>query len=156
MTITAVNYATVNSVPLDTYGWRAMAGGYDALLETPALRGRDLVMPGAQGVRPYPRYVDATTVSIGLVIDGKFTENGSVNADPVKGMFQNRDYLEANLGIANDAADADRGTVAFTFVRAGLSTLTADVVVLGLRGWQTKGNGVALVRLDLVFPEWVS
>lgn len=156
MTITAANYATVNSVPLDTYAWRVMAGGYDAVLETPALRGRDLVMPGAQGVRPYPRYIDATTVSIGLVIDGKYDPDGAPKANPVTGMFQNRDYLEANLGIANDAADANRGTVAFTFVRAGLSTLTADVVVIGLRGWQTKGNGLALVRLDLVFPEWLS
>lgn len=153
MTVTAVNYATVNSVPLDTYGWRVIAGGYDALLETPAVRGRDLVMPGAQGVRPYPRYIDAWQVSIGLVVDGKFTENGTPNANPVKGMFENRDYLEANLGIADDAADTVRGTVAFTLVRSGLATKTADVVVLGLRGWQTRGNGLGLVRLDLSFPE---
>lgn len=157
MTVTATRYATVNSVPLDTYGWRVIAGGYDELLDTPALRGDDLVMPGAAGVRAYPRVIDVTTVSIGMVINGKKNEAGTPYADPIAGMLTNRDYLEANLGIADDAADATRGTVPFTFVRAGaLSTLTADVTVLGLRGWTTRGGGLALVRLDLSFPERLS
>lgn len=156
MTITATRYATVNGVPLDTYGWRVVRGGYDELLNTPAVRGADLVVPLAHGARAYPRWIDVTLVSIGMVINGRKNEAGTLYADPITGMLTNRDYLEANLGIADDAASATRGTVPFTLVRPALSTLTADVTVLGLRGWSTRGGGLALVRLDLSFPERLS
>lgn len=152
MTITATRYATINSVPLDTYGWRVPRGGYDDLLNGPALRGRDVVMPTAIGVRPYPRKITGTPVSIPLLVVGGFTENGAVNADPIKGMLENRDYLRGALGYPEDAS-ATRGTVTMTFVRgSGLSTLTGSVVLLGLNDWTTRGGGLALWRIDLLIP----
>lgn len=153
MTVTAVRYGVLNSVPLDTYAWQVVQDGYDELLNCPALRGADVVMPGAQGRRAYPRVIDATVVSIPLLIIGSLTQDGTPISDEVEGMLTHRDYLRNNLGMPEDA-DADRGTVPFVFHRGGgtLADWEGDVTFLGLQGFTTLGGGEALVRIDLSIP----
>lgn len=157
MTVTAERYATINAVPLDTYGWRVPRGGYDDLLNGRVVRGTDLTMPTASGRRAYPRKVDARTVSIPILINGKLNEAGTPYSDPIQGMLTNRDYLEATLGYpGTSGVDATRGTVPLTFVRKSpLSTLTAQVTFLGLNDWTTRGGGLALARIDLSIPTGV-
>lgn len=154
MTVTATRYATVNTVPLDTYAWRVIAGGYDQLLNTPQVRGEDVIMPGATGVRAYPRIFTATIVSIPMLIVGSMDDDGAPISDPFEGMLQHQEYLQENLGIAEDG-DADRGTVEMVFVRGGaLSSWTGEVTVLGLQDWVTLDGqtGEAMVRLDISIP----
>lgn len=152
MTVTATRYGELNDIPLDTYAWQVVEGGYDELLNTPALRGEDLTMPGAQGVRSYPRIIDATIVSIPLLVVGSLTEDGEAISDPFEGMLQHRDYLRANLGLAGDG-DAARGTVPFVFHRGGsLNDWEGEVTFLGLFGWTSMGGGDAMVRIDLSIP----
>lgn len=154
MTVTAAYHLVVNGIPLDTYAWRVIEGGYDDLLNTPALRGGDLVMPGARGVRAYPRIITVTPASISMMIDGSVDEDGVATADAVDGMFTHRDYLRENLGIADDAADADRGTVPATWVRGStLPEMDADITVLGIFDWRTYEGGFATCRLDLLIPD---
>lgn len=153
MTVTSDYHLVVNGIPLDTYGWSVIEGGYDDLLNSPPLRGGDLVMPGAIGVRPYPRVKTVTPVSISMLIVGELDEDGAPIADPVVGMFTHRDYLVANLGIAEDG-DPDRGTVPAVWVRgASLPEMEADVTVLGIQDWRTFPGGFATFRLDLLVPD---
>lgn len=146
--------ATLNGVSLDTPAWTVVAPGYDELFNSPALRGEDLVMPTAAGVRAYPRVVTATVVSIPLLIIGQYTMAGAVNADPWVGLLTNRDYLRNNLGLpGTSGVNANRGTVVLALDRPGaLATIDADVTFLGLQGFQTIGYGEALARIDLSIP----
>lgn len=154
MTVTAIRYAEVNSVPLDTYAWYVVDDGYDELMNSPQLRGEDLVMPTATGRRAYPRVVDVMVVSIPLLIVGAFTPDGADISDPVEGMLTHQEYLQANLGLpGTSGVDADRGTVPFVFHRGGsLPAWTAEVTFLGLNDWTTVGHGEALARVDLSVP----
>lgn len=144
-------YGQLNGVLLETYAWRTVGSGYDELLNTPALRGSDLVMPGAQGRRPYQRIIDATTVSIPMTITGLTDQDGNATANPKAALLWHRDYLRNHLGLADDAA-AD-GTVTFVFHRDDLPDWTGPVTFLGLAGWTTLGRYDAMVRLDLSIPD---
>lgn len=146
------NYGELNGVLLDTYAWRVVNEGYDALLNCPALRGTDLVMPHARGRRPYPRVIDATVVSFPMLISGHLDEDGEPISDPRTGLLQHRDYLRENLGLADDGDPVD-GTVPFVFHREDLPDWTGDVTFLGFNGWTTLGRSDALVRLDLSIPD---
>ena len=80
MTVRAdvLTYAEINDVPLDTYGWRVIQpGGYDELLNSAPVRGENLVMPGARGRRPYDPVEDQKTVSIPMLVEGEFDEDGT-------------------------------------------------------------------------------
>lgn len=145
-------YGVLNSVPLDTYAWRVVEGGYDELLNCPALRGADLVMFGSQGRRGYPRIIDATVISIPLLVSGEFDEDGTPIANKREGLYEHRDYLRANLGLAADS-DPDRGTVPFVFNRGSLADWTGDVTFLGFNGWTSIGRHDAMVRIDLSIPD---
>lgn len=142
-------YGVLNSVPLDTYGWRVIEGGYDELLNCPALRGSDLVMPGVPGRRPYPRLIDASIVSIPMVIGGATDQDGTPYSDPLVGLLTNRDYLRDNTGFA---AGGD-GTVTFTFNRGTLPDWSGPVTNLGFNGFTKIGRYDAMVRLDLSIPD---
>lgn len=147
-----VNFGELNAVLLDTYAWRVVNEGYDELMNCPALRGEDLKMPGAKGVRPFPRVIAATTVSIPLLITGGFDQDGAPITKPGVGRMQHRDYLRANLGLAEDG-DPDDGTVPFVFYREDLPNWSGDVTFLGFFGWTNLGEGDAMVRLDLSIPD---
>jgi hypothetical protein len=153
MSLTSDYYLEVNGVPLDTHAWMVLEGGYDDLLNSPQLRGADVVMPQARGRRTYPRIVDATPVSISMLIIGEVDEDGVPMADPLDGLFIHRDYLRDNLGIAEDA-DPTTGTVVATWVRGTtLPALAGEVVVVGLFDFATMAGGFATVRLDLILAE---
>lgn len=146
------DWAELNGIPLETYAWRTITGGYDELLNTPALRGDDLVMPGAVGRRPYPRILDATTVSIPMVLTGTVDEDGAATANPRVALLFHRDYLRNNLGLAADG-DPDDGTVPFVFHRNGLADWSGTVTFLGVRGFTKLGDRDAMMRLDLSIPD---
>lgn len=146
------DWGELNSIPLETYAWRTITGGYDELLNTPALRGEDLVMPGAAGRRPYPRILDATTVSIPMLLTGEFDEDGNPTTNPRAALLFHRDYLRANLGLAADG-DPDDGTVPFVLHRNDLADWSGPVTFLGIHGFTKLGDRNAMMRLDLSIPD---
>lgn len=146
MTVTAPRWLDVNTVPLDTYAWRVVEGGYDELLNTAPLRGENLIMPGARGRRPKTPLEDEKPVSIPLLVIGAFTPDGDPIDDPIQGMLEHRDYLYDSLGL--------RTIVDGVFHRGGdLADWVGDLQPLGLYGWTTLGDGDAAVRLDLKIPD---
>lgn len=141
-------YLEVNSVPLDTHAWRCL--GYGDLFNGPRVRGTDLTMPGAVGVRPYPRLVDATVVSLSLHVFGHLDQDGGSIANPLEGLITHRDYLRTNLGLGLTTGD---GTVPATFHRGSLDSVVGDVTVLGIEDWRNRGGIEATFRLDLSIPD---
>lgn len=144
MTVTATVYLEVNGVPLATYAWHTFGSGYDELLNSPAVYGGDIRIPGAKGVYPLDRIIDATPVSVPLLIDGRVDEDGAPMPTPELGIFEHRDYLNGALAIGK--------VVPAVFYRGTLPALSGDVTVLGLRGWTTLGRFEAMARLDLLVP----
>lgn len=141
-------YLEVNSVPLDTYAWRCLS--YGPLFSGPAVRGDDLVMPGAAGRRPYPRIKDATVVSLSMHVYGWRDQAGAAITVPLVGLATHRDYLRANLGIGSLTGN---GTVATTFHRGGApADQTGYVHVLAMADWENVGGREATFRLDLSIP----
>lgn len=140
-------YAEINNVPLDTYGWRVVEGGYDELLNSPPVRGENLVMPGARGRRSYDPVADQATVSIPLFIEGRMDQDGDPASNPAAGMIDNRDYLITNLGL--------RSLVTCVFHIEDSPDWSGEVQPLGLYGWTTLNfrSGDAMVRLDLIIPD---
>lgn len=90
-TINSPEYATLAGVPLQTPAWT-----HENLWELwsgPAVRGGDVIIPGAQGARGYPRVVDARKVTIELVIFGDVDWQGVAQTDPRAGLWRNVQHL---------------------------------------------------------------
>lgn len=150
--LSVTDYGELNGIPLDTYAWRVIESGYDELMNCPALRGEDLTMNGAKGVRPYPRIITATTISIPMLVTGEVDQDGVATANPRASLFTHRDYLRNNCGLAEDGDPAD-GTVPFIFYRDDLPNWSGDVTFLGFHGWTKLGDRDAMMRLDLSIPD---
>lgn len=93
-------------------------------------RGEDRILPNATGVIPYRRRNTVTRVELRLLIVGDVDENGAENADHTAGLFDNLQYLMANV-VAPVATSA--GTRAATYTPPDGVDLTADIHVTGLR-----------------------
>lgn len=145
MTVTSTVYLEVNSTPLHTYAWEHVDIGP---LLVDAVRGSDEVMPGANGVRAFPRRRDAIEVSIRMEIIGDYDEDGAPIADPWSGVISNFLALKSALGIGLTTGD---GTVPAT-LHTPSTTYSADVHVLGFPSASYTGGSILNTVLDLSIP----
>lgn len=93
-------------------------------------RGEDRILPNATGVIPYRRRKTVTPVEVRLLVVGDVDQAGSPVADHTVGLFDNLQYLMANV-VTPVATSA--GTRAATYTPPDGVALTADVHVTGLR-----------------------
>lgn len=147
MTVTRTYYLELNSVPLATHAWEIP--DLSPLLDDPALRGSDRLLPQLSGLRPYKRVVTGTIVTLPLDVVGAVDEDNDPYDDVFEGLLTNMDYLKANLGLAEETGD---GTVPAVFHRGDLNSLTADVHFLGFKGTSTKGTGLLRTTFDISVP----
>jgi hypothetical protein len=94
-TITETEYATIAGVPLATPAWTLI--NLWELWTPPTVRGTDVVMPGAEGQRPYPRTIDATRRQLQLVIYGDVDWEGTPVTDARAGLWTNVEHLRTNI-----------------------------------------------------------
>lgn len=146
MTTTRTYYLELNAVPLATYAWEIP--DLSPLLDSPAIRGSDRLLPQLPGVRPYPRVVTATIITLPLDVVGDVDEDGDPYTDVFEGLITNMAYLNANLGLA----ETGDGTVPAVFYRGDLNSLTADVTFLGFKGTSTKGKNLIRTTFDISVP----
>lgn len=147
MTVTRTWYLELNNIPLATYGWETP--DLSPLLDDPALRGTDRILPQRPGARGYPRVVTATIITLALDVVGAVDQDNDPYDDVFEGLITNFDYLKANLGLAEPSGD---GTVPAVFHRGDLDSLTTDVHFLGFKGTATKGTGVIRTTFDISNP----
>jgi hypothetical protein len=105
-TITNPEYLELNGVPLSTPGWE-MTEASD-LWSGADVRGSDLLMPGAAGVRPYPRRPTVTGAVIEVYVFGDTAWDGTPYASLRAGLATNVMHLAA---LATPPGSGD-GTVA--------------------------------------------
>ena len=149
MPVTDPTWLNVNGVDLATPAWRIT--DLSELLNEGPVRGGDLVMPLAEGARPYRRRRTVRTVTLPMDIYGGFDEDGVVISDPVQGAINHMIWLAQHLGIGDDAT-ADDGTVEAVWTLPNASQLFAPVHVLGLLGTADIAPGLLRTTLDLSFP----
>ncbi len=150
MPVTDPTWLNVNGVDLATPAWRIT--DLSELLNEGPVRGGDLVMPLAEGVRPYRRRRTVRTVTLPMDIYGDFDQDGGVVADPVQGVISHMIFLAQNLGIGDDAT-AEDGTVDAIWTLPDDSQLFAPGHVIGLLGTVSVAPGLLRTTLDLSFPE---
>jgi hypothetical protein len=124
-----VNLAThlsISDVPLSTPAWEHT--NIYALLSVGAVRGENVVMPGAIGRRAVRRRTDEANVTIELAIFGEEDWEGNPHADPIAGLIDNIEYLRDNLVDPPAATPTSLRPAVLTYPGG---TLTADVQVLG-------------------------
>jgi hypothetical protein len=118
-------YLQIGDVPLNCGAWEHT--NLQTVLSGPDVRGENLVMPGAVGVRALRRRPTETNQSIDLTVFGDKKWDGTEHTDPVAGLFANLAHLMAN--VVDTLATADSSRVATVLYPGG--TLVASVQVLG-------------------------
>lgn len=120
------HHLQIDGVPLSTPAWEHL--DIQTLYAGPATRGENRVMPGAGGRRALPWRPDETMRTLTLAIFGDRTWEGTVNADPVAGLWANVAHLRTFV-VANPL-NAGSTRVA-TIKRTGAPDLSATIQVRG-------------------------
>lgn len=121
---TRAEFATIGGIPFPCPAWEVRS--LLPLWHSAKQRGDDLLIPGAPGVRAYPRRSTITKRSLELIIYGFFDVDGNVNADVREGLEENVDYLKAN--VVAPVASATGTRVCVLTLPSG-ATKTGDVHV---------------------------
>lgn len=109
MTVTSDEYLEIDGVPLHTHAWRIV--DLAPLQQGAARRGADRKVPGAPGVRAYPRRANVTVHALEMFVFGHLDEDGAPHADPREGLEENVAYLRANVTDPTNVGDGTRTAV---------------------------------------------
>jgi hypothetical protein len=142
-TASRAEYLTIGSVIIGT---KACHATNLQVLYSERQRGSDRLIPNLAGVRPYSRQVADVTHVLELVINGRYTSDGVLNANPMTGIRANIAELK---GIAAPVTTGD-GTRSVTWTFQGGSA-TADCHVGPLSIGRHFGP-LVFATLDLHVP----
>lgn len=118
------HHLEIDGVPLSTPAWEHL--NIQALYSGANVRGENRLLPGAAGRRALPWRPDETMRTITLAIFGTQSWDGSINADPVAGLWENVAHLQSFV-VDNPLNDGSTRTA--TIKRAGATDLTATIQV---------------------------
>jgi hypothetical protein len=142
--ITRSTYLEIATVPLATPAWRILDLSRLYGLEK---RGSDLVMPSAEGARPYERKVTLRTVGLPLLVEGQQDREGAPHANLYEGLDDNIDAL---MTAIVEPPGTTEGTLAAVWHRAN-GDWSADVHVESMTP-QAWGRGWLRFTLELSIP----
>lgn len=149
--ITSPEYLEIDGVPLSTPGWYTT--NMDDIWASAEVRGEDLLIPGAAGVRPYPRRATVTKATVELAVVGDTGPDGAAQ-DPRAGLAANCDALRALTTTTGVAPDGTRPAILHLAPGAPVTTRTANVHVLRIR-FARNGPNFATGQLELSIPAGV-
>lgn len=126
---------TIGGISMNRSAWAIVgdetgAGGLLQLVTTTEQRGQDRILPSAAGVVAYPRRLTVTTYELRLLVVGDVDRNGVAVANPQQGLAVNLKYIYDNV-VAPVVSST--GTRSASLVIPGLSTLSANIHVFGMR-----------------------
>jgi hypothetical protein len=124
--VNLATHLTISDVPLSTPAWEHTNLYY--LLNVGAVRGENVVMPGAIGRRAVRRRTDEANVTIDLAVFGEHDWEGNPHADAIAGLIDNIEYLRENLVDPPAATPSSLRPAVLTHPGG---TLSASVQVLG-------------------------
>lgn len=139
---------TLNGVLLWTPAFAAM--DIWSLNDDADVRGRSVVIPGANGNKPKPRRRTATRKDLGLIVVGGVNRFGAeIAAGPRQGLIDNVAYLRTNLGVGLQTGD---GTVTLSWQQPSGTTLTEPVTVEQVRRGPTLPGFCCRVVVSMEVP----
>lgn len=141
-----VNFAThleIAGVPLSTPAWEHT--NLYTLYGAAAVRGENVVMPGAIGVRPVRRRPTETNYTVDLAINGQRNWAGTPYADPMLGLATNIDHLRDN--VIDPLATTNSLRAAIIHLPSG--TLVASIQVLGFEITEAFSPGDVLASMEI-------
>lgn len=122
----AVNATPLTIVNLVGYAWTVVDAGFTDLWRGPDVGGSNIPIPGAADY-PMRRYPRTSTRQIPMFVTGECNVAGTPNADAIKGIEENIDYLRANVFDPPAIADRPNGTRHLTMTMPSGSTRSGDV-----------------------------
>jgi len=140
---------TVDGFSLNTPAWDMY--GFQPLWSEVALRGDEVILPTAPGVRSYPSRLDQIDFEMTLYVNGEVDANGVEYPDYWMGLYTNLRTLRAN---AFGPVTTGRGTrAAVLTLPDGLTTMTADIKFDTLRQVnEIETPSFAVFRTTLTIP----
>lgn len=115
---------TIDEFPLNTPAWDIPS--LVRLWAEAAVRGQNLLLPGAQGQRSYPTRLDQSEYDLAFFIYGNTAEDGSLIADPWQGLQDHLDTLWSNVF---SPVTTGRGVRPATLTMPDASVRTANVQI---------------------------
>lgn len=146
--VTQTEFLSIGGVPLSTPAWELE--NLQDLWSGPPTRGVDVVMPGADGQRPYPRKVDAWRVTLNLAIYGDVSWDGTANADARAGLWDAIAHLRAN---AFDPVATARGTRPLTMTLPDGTTVAATTIIERFAVGAALTPTAVRATADIIVPE---
>lgn len=143
--ITAAEYLEIDGVPLATPAWTTT--DMDDLWSTPAVRGADLVIPGATGVRPFRRRWTVTDASIELTVVGDRDWEGGSYPNTAVGLALNVEHLQALAEPTGTTAGTR--TAVLHFPPGGPADRSGPVHVERVRAKRTGPLAVVSIQLSI-------
>ena len=141
------HHLVIGGVPLSTPAWE-----HTNLYELYAgaeVRGENLVLPGAVGVRALRRRPTETNRTLELTIFGDRKWDDTAHADGVAGLFANIAHLQANVIDTLATADSTR---AATIVGPDVN-LVASIQVLGFEIHESLAPWCVSASMDITIIE---
>lgn len=138
------HHVEIDGVPLSTPAWEHL--DIQALYSGPGVRGDNRVMPGAIGRRALPKRADETTRTLTLAIFGFERWDGTVNADPIAGLWENIGHL---MAFVIDAPTTPDSTRLAKIVRGTEPELTARIQVLGFEVAEAYSPAAISASMDI-------
>lgn len=142
MEITRTWYLELDGIPLATPAWEIP--DLSGFLDSPTLRGRDVLIPGAPGVVPLQRRVTSSVITFPLDVFGVADEDGVAADDKFEQLNANMEYLRTALPVGE--------LITAVFYRGDLDPWEGDVHFLGFRGSRTVGIELLRTTFDLSVP----
>lgn len=150
---------TIGGVSMNCPAWMVGAdedgeGGLLDFITNVETRGENRILPGANGVIPYPRRPTETEHDIRLVVIGEVDRLGVAQADHTAGLVANLQYLMTNVVTPPAAPTATRAAT-YTPPGTGSASITADLQVVGLRreSYALGTNALWIGRMIVKIPE---
>lgn len=113
-------------------------------------RGRDKVIPGVAGRRPYRRFDDATVRTLSLKITGDVDRTGAAQSNTFLGLQTNIDYLITNVVAPTGSGDGTRSLV-LTMPSGATRTESVHVTGMEVGDYDERARWV-LATIDLSIP----
>lgn len=135
----------LNGVPLSTPAWELL--NLQVLLSGPAIRGSNVILPGAPGTKARRRRPTERSVTLELQVFGSHDADGVAHTDPVLGLMLNIDALRQ----VTEPPTTNDSLVTATLIWKSI-TRDEQVQVVGFDVGGNVGTGSVAATIDLVIP----
>jgi hypothetical protein len=142
-TVRFATHMTIAGVPLSTPAWEHT--NLYVMTGQGAVRGENVVMPGALGRRAVRRRTDEMNQTIELAFFGNMDWTGTAQADPIAGLMAN--LAEFKAKVVDPTLTADSTRPATLVLPSG--TLTASVQVLGFEITESYDPASVAASMDI-------